>query len=104
MELIDRYPIFIGFKMDTSLKRELAALEGSDRKYVSSEDASFLMICTLGADQYVGKLVEERLTTDRVEDVRRNVLSILQRICPDTRFPDVFQILPCEMLSPSATD
>ena len=101
MELIDRYPIFIGFKMDTSLRRELGALEGSDRKYVSKDDSSFLMICTLGGDQYVGKLVEERMTTDRVEDVRRNVLSILQRICPETRFPQVFQILPCEIDRPS---
>ena len=97
MELTDRYPIFIGFKMSTSLKRELEALEGSDSKYVSRVDSSFLMICTLGADQYVGKLVEEPLTTDRVEDVRRNVLSILQRICPETRFPQVFQILPSDV-------
>ena len=101
MELIDRYPIFIGFKMDTSLRRELGALEGSDRKYVSKDDSSFLMICTLGGDQYVGKLVEERMTTDRVEDVRRNVLSILQRICPETRFPQVFEIFPCETGGPS---
>ncbi len=96
MELIDRYPIFIGFKMDTSLRRELEALEGSDRKYVSRDDTSFLLICTLGSHQYVGKLVEEQLTTDRVEDVQRNVLSILQRICPETRFPRNFVILPCE--------
>ena len=101
MELIDRYPIFIGFKMDTSLKRELAALEGSDRKYVSKDDTSFLVICTLGGDQFVGKLVEERMTTDRVEDVQRNVLSILQRICPEKRFPQVFQILPCDVEGPS---
>lgn len=100
MELIDRYPIFIGFKMDTSLRRELDGLEGSDRKYVSSDDPSFLLICSRGSDRYVGKLVEERLTTDRVEDVRRNVLSILQRICPETRFPETFVILPCDAGGP----
>ncbi len=101
MELTDRSPIFIGFKMDTSLKREIEALEGSDRQYVSREDSSFLMICTLGVDQYVGKIVEERMTTDRVEDVRRNVLSILQRICPEKRFPEIFDILPCVVPGPA---
>ncbi len=101
MELIDRYPIFIGFKMSTSLKRELESLEGSDRQYVSSEDPSFLMICTFAGKHYVGKLVEDRLTTDRVEDVKRNVLSILQRLCPEARFPEVFEILPCEVGDPT---
>jgi len=104
VELTDRYPIFIGFKLTTSLKRELEALEGSDSKYVSRVDSSFLMICTLGEHQYVGKLVEEPMTTDRVEDVRRNVLSILQRICPETRFPQVFQILPCVVVGPAAPE
>jgi hypothetical protein len=51
------------------------------------------MICRLGKDEYVGKTVEERLTTDRVEDIRRNVLSILQRVCPDHRLPETMEIL-----------
>ena len=38
---------------------------------------------------YVGKVIEDGLTTDRVDDVRRNVLSIVRRLCPDTRLPDV---------------
>jgi hypothetical protein len=43
----------------------------------------------------VGKVVNDRLTTDRVNDVRRNVLSILRRLCPETRIPEEMVILPC---------
>ncbi len=94
-ELTENDPIFVGFKMDGSLRRRLQSLEGPDRRYVSTDDPTFLTICRLGEDQYVGKIVDGRLTTDRVEDVRRNVVSILQRLCPDHRLPAQFEILPC---------
>ncbi|MDH3628062.1 MAG: hypothetical protein OEV00_03000 [Acidobacteriota bacterium] len=90
--------LFIGFKMDTSLRRHLDSLEGSDQKYVSRETSDFLTICLHGEDSYVGKIVMDRLTTDRVEDVRRNVISILQRLCPDTRLPDKLEIWACEIV------
>ena len=93
MEL-STHPLFIGFKLDSSLRRQLEALSGPDRRYVSLDDATFLMICRLGEDHYVGKLIEDRLTTDRVEDVRRNVLSIMRRLCPDVRLPSVLEIWP----------
>jgi hypothetical protein len=96
VELSERHPIFVGTKMDSSLKRRIEALTGADRRYVSADDSTFLRICTLRGDEYIGKVLHEKLSTDRVDDVRRNVLSILQRLCPDTRFPNHLDILPCE--------
>ncbi len=95
MNLDDRSPIFVGFKLDGQLRRLLEALSGADRRYVSTEDSTFLRICKLGETDYVGKVVNDRLTTDRVNDVRRNVLSILRRLCPETRIPEEMVILPC---------
>ncbi len=97
LELSERYPIFIGYKMDGPLRRRLEALSGPEKRYVSTEDSTFLRICRLGGDEYVGKVIHERISTDRVDDVRRNVLSILQRLCPDVRFPAHFDILACEV-------
>lgn len=85
--------LFVGFKLDGTLRRELEAITGSDRRYVSVEDTTFLTICMLGDDRYVGKVVGDRLTTDRVEDVRRNVLSIMRRLLPETRFPEKLELL-----------
>ena len=45
-----------------------------------------------GADWTIER-VDDRLTTDRIGYVRRNVLSILQRLCPDVRLPAHFEIL-----------
>ena len=41
------------------------------------------------------KVIHERFTTERVDDVRRNVLSILQRLFPETRLPAHLDILVC---------
>ena len=95
LDLADQQPIFIGFKMSSSLRRELEALTGPDTKYVSRDDSTFLRICQVGDKHYVGKVIHERLTTDRVDDIRRNIFSILNRLCPETRLPQQLEILAC---------
>ena len=101
MELSSLQPLFIGFKLDGSLRRQLEALTGPERRYVSPDDATFLMTCKKGSDVYVGKLIQDGLSTDRVDDVRRNVLSIMRRLCPDVRLPNVLEILPIEVQATS---
>ena len=56
MDLSESNPLFIGFKLDGSLRRQLEALSGPDRKYVSGEDATFLTLCRRGEEVYVGKV------------------------------------------------
>ena len=96
MKLSSVQPIFVGFKLDGSLRRQLEGLSGPERRYVSQDDTTFLTTCKKDGVAYVGKLVEDGLTTDRVEDVKRNVLSIMRRLCPDVRLPNVLEILPVE--------
>lgn len=82
--------------MDGPIRRRIESLTGSERKYVSDDDSTFLRVCRLGEDQYIGKVIHERVSTDRVDDIRRNVLSILQRLCPEIRMPAHLDILTCE--------
>jgi len=93
VELSSEQPLFVGFKLDGSLRRQLEALSGPDRRYVSADDSTFLMLARRGTDVFVGKLIDDGLATNRVDDVRRNVLSIMRRLCPDVRLPDVLEIL-----------
>jgi hypothetical protein len=94
VDLDSHRSIFIGFKMDSGLRRQLESLEAAHKKYVSTEDSTFLRICRVDGKSYVGKLIHERLTTDRVEDIQRNIESIMQRVCPDSRLPKTMEILP----------
>jgi len=92
--------IFVGFKLEGSLKHQLESLSGPDAQYVSREETTFLRICTKDDHPYVGKVIREPLSTDRVDDVRRNVLSIVGRVCPEVRLPTVLQIWVCEKEPP----
>jgi hypothetical protein len=94
-ELLDHQPIFIGFKVNTTLRRQLESLSSSEKRYLSADDSTFLRICRLGEEVYMGKLLHERLTTDRVDDVRRNIVSIMRRLVPDVRLPNNMEILAC---------
>ena len=96
MELLIRHPIFIGFKVDSSLRRQLESVSEPDKKYISAEGSAFLRICWVGEDMYVGKVIRERVTTDRVEDVRRNVLSIMRKLAAEARLPRHLDILACK--------
>jgi len=92
--MIDQ-PLFIGFKMDGRLRHHVESLGEADKKYVSSDQSTFLRICRVGEDLYVGKVVDDRLTTDRVEDIRRNVMSIVRKIGHEVHLPASLQILAC---------
>ena len=94
IELQGDQPIFVGFKLETGLRRQIEAIVGPDKKYVSADDSTFLRICKLGDVKYVGKLIEERLSIDRIQDIQRNVVSILQRLFPEERLPRDFLIVP----------
>jgi len=95
LELLIHQPIFIGFKADSSLRQLLASLSESDKQYISAEDSTFLRICRVGEDIYVGKLIHESLKTDHVDDIRRNVLSIMRRLGTEVRLPSNLEILAC---------
>ena len=95
MELTERQPIFVGCKLDGPMRRQLESLSGPERKYVSTEDSTYLRVCRLGEQDYIGKVVTERISTERVDDIRRNVLSILARLFPETRLPAHLDIFVC---------
>ena len=95
LELLIHQPIFIGFKADRGLRQHLESLNDSDKNYISGEDSTFLRFCRVGEDIYVGKLIHESLTTDRVDDIRRNVLSILRKLGHAVRLPSNLRILAC---------
>jgi len=103
LELLVDEPIFIGFKAGRSLRQLLESLGNADKKYVSSEDSTFLRLCRIGEDLYVGKLIHEALATDRVDDIRRNILSILRKLGPAVPLPTTLRIFACRVVNETYT-
>ena len=103
LELLVDDPIFIGFKAGKTLRHLLDSLDNADKKYVSSEDSTFLRLCSIGEDLYVGKLIHEALATDRVDDIRRNILSILRKLGPVVPLPTTLRIFACRAVNETCT-
>ena len=103
LELLVDEPIFIGFKASRALRQLLESLGNADKKYVSSEDSAFLRLCSIGEDLYVGKLVHEALAIDRVDDIRRNILSIVRKLGPAVPLPSTLRIFACRVVNDTYT-
>jgi hypothetical protein len=85
MELDKGRQLFFGCKIDSKLREALAQAKPGDRHYFEDPDAQFLQICGFGEERWIGKVVKCGLGVPEVEDIQRNVLSILRRIAPDVR-------------------
>jgi hypothetical protein len=85
--------LFFGVRIDSKLRDTLERCPPGDRSYYDHPEHLYLRVLRSGDDQYLGKIVDGGLHTDRIDDVRRNVISILQRLAPATRAPESLIIL-----------
>jgi hypothetical protein len=95
MEILLEAPVFIGFKASRALRHLLDSLSDVQNAYVSSDDSAFLQSFVIGEDLYIGKLLHEAVSTDRVDDIRRNILSILRKLGPVVPLPTAMRIFAC---------
>lgn len=85
MKLEKEIQLFFGCKIDSKLREALAQAKPGDRRYFEEPDSEFLRICEVGEEKWIGKVVTAGLNVTEVEDIQRNVISILRRIAPEVR-------------------
>lgn len=67
------------------MREALALAKPGDRKYFEGDGSEFLQICTAGEERWIGKTLKGGIHTGEVEDILRNLVSILRRISPEIR-------------------
>jgi hypothetical protein len=86
MNLDKSCQLFFGCKIDSKLREALHQAKPGDRRYFEDPDSEFLRICTMGeSEQWIGKIIKGGLNVTEVEDIQRNVVSILRRIASGVR-------------------
>ena len=85
MKLDKAQQLFFGCKIDSKLREALAQAKPGDRRYFEDADSQFLCICTVGEERWIGKVIKAGLNVTEVEDIQRNITSILRRIAPNIR-------------------
>jgi hypothetical protein len=85
MKLQKTEQLFFGCKIDSKLREGLSQAKPGDRRYFEDPNSEFLRVCQLGDERWIGKVVSGGVNVTDVEDIQRNVVSILRRIAPAVR-------------------
>ncbi len=71
------------------MREQLEKCPQRDRVFFESSDGRYLTILRTaqrgGDETYIGKVIDSAAALNAMDDVRRNIWSIMQRICPGRR-------------------
>jgi hypothetical protein len=91
MKLDKSCSLFFGTKIDSKLREGLALSKPGDKKYFDGSSDEFLRVIEIGDDKdkerWIGKVIKAGPAVTEVDDIQRNILSILRRVAPNARIP-----------------
>lgn len=91
MKLDKTCSLFFATKIDSKLREGLALSKPGDKKYFDGSSEDFLRILEIGdekdKERWIGKVIKPGPAVTEVDDIQRNILSILRRVAPNARIP-----------------
>ncbi len=91
MKLDKACALFFGTKIDSKLREGLALSKPGDKKYFDGSSEEFLRVMEIGdekdKERWIGKVIKAGPAVTEVDDIQRNILSILRRVAPNARIP-----------------
>ena len=77
--------LFAGVRIDSRMREQLEKCPQRDRVFFESDDGKYLTVLRGVEEAYLGKGLPPAAVLRTVDDIRRNIWSILQRVCPGRR-------------------
>jgi hypothetical protein len=91
MKLDKSCGLFFATKIDSKLREGLALSKPGDKKYFDGTSDEFLRVLEIGdekdRERWIGKVIKPGPAVTEVDDIQRNILSILRRVAPNARIP-----------------
>ena len=88
--------LFVGVRIDNKLRDALDHCPNRDRLYFDGSDPRYLLVLRAVEDSFVGKVLDTPITAVSMDDIKRNVLSILTRISGGRRSEDDVKVYVVE--------
>ena len=85
MKLDKTCALFFGTKIDSKLREALSQCKPGDRRYFEGDSDEFLRIIEVAEEKWIGKVVKGGSPVTEVDDIQRNIVSIMRRIAPNGR-------------------
>ncbi len=91
MKLDKTCSLFFATKIDSKLREGLALSKPGDKKYFDGTSEDFLRVLEIGdekdKERWIGKVIKPGPAVTEIDDIQRNILSILRRVAPNARIP-----------------
>jgi hypothetical protein len=89
MKLDKSTSLFFATKIDSKLREGLALSKPGDKKYFDGSSEEFLRVMEIGdekdKERWIGKIIKPGPAVTEVDDIQRNIISILRRVAPNAR-------------------
>lgn len=72
--------LFVGIRVDNKLREALDHCPSRDRAYFDGTDARYLTMVRGAEDTFLGKVIDPGVRVLALDDLKRNILSLLIRI------------------------
>jgi hypothetical protein len=80
--------LFVGIKISPKLQRELDNCARGTERYFKEDKPESLQIVTFGEDKLIGRFLEDGFPVSSIDDVSRNVRSVVSLITSGYKIPD----------------
>lgn len=85
MKLDKTCALFFGTKVDSKMREALSQAKPTDRKYFDGSSEEFLCILDVEDEKWIGKVIKAGPVVTEVDDIQRNIVSIMRRCAPGAR-------------------
>jgi len=100
MRIESERKLFIGLRVDNKLRDQLNMCPPRDRAYFDGSNPDYLTVVRSAEDIYVGKVLEPGTSAISMDDLKRNLLSILTRIAPGRHREDAVKVFALDEADP----
>jgi len=90
--------IFVGIKVGDRLRDQLDASNSSMKPFFAGNNPEYLQVMQIDDDEYIGKVTASGAALEALSNMRMNVKTMLQMICPKFTLVDdaikIFALTP----------
>jgi hypothetical protein len=84
--------LFVCLRIDNKMRDQLAQAPARDKVYFDGSDPRYLTTIRTVEDAYIGKIVDGGTAAAAMDDLKRNLLSILTRVAPGRHREDAVKV------------
>lgn len=104
MRIDNERKLFVCLRVDNKMRDQLAQAPARDKVYFDGSDPRYLTTLRTAEDAFIGKVVDGGTSATSMDDLKRNLLSILARVAPGRHRDDAVKVFALDEGEPPAVE